>query len=180
MSTGTYLISDLHLDHRNIIDYCDRPFTSLEEMNETLVSNWNQQVAEDAQVIFGGDLTIPWTGTRPVEWLDRLNGDVVFVRGNHDDPEVVTTRHHHRFECSGCRFHCVHRPEETPDQWPGWVIYGHHHNNDPGEFPFLDPVQRRINVSVELIDYRPLALETLVTLMDRGERLEQLPSDVKR
>lgn len=31
-----YLISDLHLDHANVIDYCDRPFDSVEEMNETL------------------------------------------------------------------------------------------------------------------------------------------------
>lgn len=34
-----YLISDLHLDHDNIIDYCDRPVTSVEEMNEQLVDN---------------------------------------------------------------------------------------------------------------------------------------------
>lgn len=32
-----YLISDLSLDHTNIIEYCDRPFSSVEEMNDTLV-----------------------------------------------------------------------------------------------------------------------------------------------
>ena len=28
-----YLIADFHLDHANIIDYCDRPYDSVEEMN---------------------------------------------------------------------------------------------------------------------------------------------------
>jgi len=39
-----YLVSDIHLDHDNIIDYCDRPFSSVEEMNETLVEHWNAVV----------------------------------------------------------------------------------------------------------------------------------------
>jgi len=34
-----YIISDLHLDHSNIIDHCDRPFGSVEEMNETLIEH---------------------------------------------------------------------------------------------------------------------------------------------
>jgi len=53
-----YLISDLHLDHENIIEYCSRPFEDVEEMNEVLVKNWNVTVDPDDEVIFGGDLTI--------------------------------------------------------------------------------------------------------------------------
>ena len=42
----TYLISDLHLDHANIIKYCSRPFllSDVDEMNMVLVNNWNNTV----------------------------------------------------------------------------------------------------------------------------------------
>jgi calcineurin-like phosphoesterase family protein len=39
LSVTRYLISDLHLDHAKIIDYCDRPFEDVAEMNETFVGN---------------------------------------------------------------------------------------------------------------------------------------------
>jgi calcineurin-like phosphoesterase family protein len=53
-----YLISDLHLDHDNIIDYCDRPFSSVDEMNEALVEHWNDTIDPSDEVLYGGDLTI--------------------------------------------------------------------------------------------------------------------------
>ena len=43
---ATWFTADLHLGHRNIIDYCDRPFTDVDVMNRALVDNWNEVVAE--------------------------------------------------------------------------------------------------------------------------------------
>jgi hypothetical protein len=73
-----YLISDLHLDHANIIDYCDRPFTDVEEMNETLVENWNETVDDDDEVVFVGDLALTRGEDQLCEWIDRLSGRLVF------------------------------------------------------------------------------------------------------
>lgn len=169
-----HVISDLHLDHENIIKYCNRPFESVESMNEVLVSNWNEEIDEDNEVLFLGDLTITWAGTSAKEWLDRLNGNVVFVRGNHDDSTDIETRFRHQVDTEKYRFCCVHKPKHVPGEWDGWVISGHHHNNDMEEYPLINPSTRRINVSVELLEYRPIQVATLVELIERGGRVKSL------
>lgn len=171
MTGRMYTVSDLHLGHENIIEYCDRPFDSVEEINETLITNWNARVEAEDTVIYVGDISVAWSDRRPADWLADLNGDVVFVEGNHDEPKSIVMHEAYRFEFGGYRFHCVHYPEEIPRDWHGWTIYGHHYNNFPDEYPFLDPTHRRINVSVELTGYQPLALETLVDLIEAGTRL---------
>lgn len=73
-----YLVSDLHLDHENVIRYCDRPFTDVEDMNQTLVTNWNSVVAPADEVIFGGDLTISGSSSTFLTWTDQLHGELIF------------------------------------------------------------------------------------------------------
>ncbi len=58
----------------------------------------------------------------------------------------------------------VHDPKNVPPNWNGWVICGHHHNNYPKEFPFINGKTKRINVSIEMIDYTPLDLDRLLEL----------------
>ena len=52
----TFITSDLHLDHTNIIKYCKRPFLDTEEMNQTLINNWNNTISKRDTVYFLGDL----------------------------------------------------------------------------------------------------------------------------
>lgn len=51
------------------------------------------------------------------------------------------------------------------------MIHGHHHNNDTDTFPLIDASAQCVNVSVELLEYSPLALDTLTTVL--GEWPEQ-------
>ena len=51
-----YFTADLHLGHRNIISYCDRPFRDVDDMNAGLVERWNDTVRPGDEVIVLGDL----------------------------------------------------------------------------------------------------------------------------
>ena len=150
-----YLISDLHLDHGNIIDYCDRPFESVDEMNDQLVDNWNAHVDPTDTVLYSGDLTIRNSAAALLDWVDELNGEIVFLLGNHDGTVLdsldrVQFVEEVRFSHRGVPFHAVHDPANGPSNPSGWVLHGHHHNNWPDDFPFIDHDTRQVNFSVEL------------------------------
>lgn len=179
-----YLISDLHLGHENIIEYCDRPFADTEEMNQTLIENWNQTVDEDDIVFFLGDLGRFADEAALKEWLAKLTGRIVFIEGNHDHPmkyvDGLNTHQYYILEQGEWQLCCTHRPENAPRFWNGWIIHGHHHNNHPDEYPFINPVEQRVNVSVELLDYRPLNLDTLIGLLEEERHYESRTDAEKR
>ena len=78
-----FFTSDTHFYHPNIIRYCNRPFNSVEEMNETLIRNWNEVVPPDGRVFHLGDFAFGGEA----EWnsvLSRLNGKIFIILGNHD------------------------------------------------------------------------------------------------
>lgn len=176
----TFLSGDLHLNHENIIEYCDRPFRDQFEMNQRLVSNWNDTVAPQDTVIFVGDLAF-YDGTITTrDWLDALNGEIIFIQGNHDDDDTFDYLDGYWLETERRRYYCSHRPENAPEDWDGWIIHGHKHNNDVEEFPFVNPEARRVNVAPELVGYAPLSVTTLETAIEAAtSRIAALETDVR-
>ena len=78
-----FFTSDTHFGHKAIMTYCKRPFSSVDEMNEKLVSNWNELVSDDCTVFHLGDFAF---GGLPF-WEDirsRLRGHIILIKGNHD------------------------------------------------------------------------------------------------
>ncbi len=63
---------------------------------------------------------------------------------------------------AGYKFFLTHEPENIPKDWDGWAICGHHHNNKPLDYPFIDKTNKRINVSVELTKYRPVDMDDII------------------
>ena len=83
-----FYISDTHFNHSNIIDFDGRPFSNVDEMNETLINNWNSVVKRGDQVYILGDFC--WSRDENV-WINilrRLNGQKFLIRGNHDPKRV--------------------------------------------------------------------------------------------
>lgn len=78
-----WFTSDPHYWHTNVIRFCDRPYSSVEEMNEALIANWNSVVAEGDTVYVLGDFCFAGT-TKIVPIMQRLQGTKILVKGNHD------------------------------------------------------------------------------------------------
>ena len=83
-----FVTSDLHFGHRNILTFCNRPFSDTKEMTEKLVSNWNEVVGKNDVVLDLGD--VMWFDGRheAKRVLERLNGKHYIIQGNHDRRET--------------------------------------------------------------------------------------------
>jgi calcineurin-like phosphoesterase family protein len=78
-----FVTSDIHFGHTNILKYCNRPFNSVQHMNETLIQNWNETVTPQDIVFILGDLCMgKLDDTLPL--VQRLNGHKRLIPGNHD------------------------------------------------------------------------------------------------
>lgn len=169
---GIYYIADPHFGHEGIIRLCGRPFRSAEEMDETMIRNWNARVTDEDTVYIVGDF---WhQGTTPAnDILRRLNGQKYLIRGNHDrwmDAETAKllkgqSNLIHIFDpsCGGHPVTVCHYPLMT---WPGrdsYMVFGHIHNQKNLPFSeYLNAEPRLLNAAVELNGYMPVTLAELI------------------
>ena len=149
-----FLTADTHFNHANIIKYCNRPFSSVEEMNETIIKNWNKHVSHSDMVIFLGDLCFKDSVDT---WLLKLNGNKVMIKGNHD----YFGKMDDRLDYQGEMFLLTHRVVNK-DLRNIWNIHGHSH--DKGKL--INAENRSICVSTELTNYTPIAITDLLYLRD--------------
>lgn len=175
--TEIFTISDLHLGHENSIPRYKRPFLQSDtgEMNRILIRNWNWTVKKTDRVLFLGDLS--YKSLNPAEYyLDQLNGKISFLEGNHD-PYRPFMSHCLLMQYREIPYLFIHDPEELIRPFDGWVIHGHVHNKDLTRYPFFNPKTKTINVSAEMIGYRPIPMseiDDLVRTMDETITFREL------
>lgn len=75
-----WFTADSHLGHQNIIKYCNRPFQNVDEMDETIINNWNSVVKPEDHVYHLGDFSFG----NPLKYSFRLKGKKFLIKGNHD------------------------------------------------------------------------------------------------
>lgn len=84
---ATFIVSDTHFGHAGVCRFLRddgtklRPWDSPEEMDEELVKRWNETVRPNDKVYHLGDVVI---NRKALKTLQRLNGDKVLIKGNHD------------------------------------------------------------------------------------------------
>lgn len=180
-----FFTSDTHFGHGNIMAFCKRPFRNVEEMNETLISNWNSVVPPDGIVFHLGDFAMGGVN----EWsriLDRLNGSVYLITGNHDIKTVsrgISDRfehvsmqmriqvghqkiwlNHYPFLCYGGAYH------------GDWQLFGHVHTRPSAmdvksgglDFPRLSMLfPTQYDVGVDNNNFCPVSYEQVRTIIKK-------------
>jgi calcineurin-like phosphoesterase family protein len=80
-----WFTSDTHFGHKNILKYEaeSRPFDGTDEMDETIIQNWNAVVAPGDIVFHLGDVAMGDIA-QSLPKVSRLNGIKILIPGNHD------------------------------------------------------------------------------------------------
>ena len=165
-----FLTSDSHLGHFNICKYCHRPFQSRSEMDQTLIKNWNEVVPEDGIVVHCGDFMLPHNEDIKEynKYLNRLNGRVLLLRGNHDlasldwvSDKLIAVRDQAMIVVDGVKIFAQHYPCVAFNG--DYHVYGHIHTLADGSCYGIDgdvtKVMRKntYDVGVDQNGYTPVS-----------------------
>lgn len=169
----TYFTSDLHLGHENIIRFSNRPFSTLDEMNRTLVDNWNSRVTERDDVFVLGDMFYrKKEGVEEI--LKKLKGRKHLIIGNHDYSWMKSIELRKYFvetetllvlKEEGRVMTLCHYPIMSwPHMYHGsYCIFGHIHNsaNNAYYWPLIESNPYLLNAGVDVNNFYPVTFEEL-------------------
>ncbi|MDD3759756.1 MAG: metallophosphoesterase family protein [Acidithiobacillus sp.] len=157
---GVFFTSDLHFGHKNIIDYCKRPFASVEAMDRALIRAWNARIEPEDTVFVLGDFAFE-SHARATYALSQLNGEKILIQGNHDKVSTVNGwKEIHDsllLRINGTGLFLYHYPlRDWPGKWKGVIhLYGHVHGN-------LEPLPGTMDVGVDTWGGAPVSLREIV------------------
>ncbi|GAA3523193.1 metallophosphoesterase family protein [Aquimarina addita] len=178
-----WFTADTHFGHKNILDYINRPFSSLDEMDEVLIKNWNDKVKPSDEVYHLGDVAL-CSPNKLKKILERLNGKIYLIKGNH---EKSTEACKNRFEWIKDYYELIML---DPDGFKGqqlvvlfhyamrvwkashhctYHIYGHSH----GELPD-DPNSLSFDVGVDRHNYAPINYQDIKKIMKNKNWIKPL------
>lgn len=80
---ANYFIADLHLGHKNVLSFDNRPFKDIDENDSVIIANWNYAVGIDDDIYILGDISW-YNSTKTIEIMKTLNGNKHLIKGNHD------------------------------------------------------------------------------------------------
>ena len=171
MAVGSeiWFTADTHFGHRNIIRLCERPFSSLEEMDETLIHNWNSRVGNNDEIYVVGDFSYRGdVGLKAT--FNRLKGKKHLVVGNHDSEEAIgldweSVSHRLMIRRGDYSYLLHHWPER---EWDGFYkgtyhVFGHVHGRIPG-------FGRSVDAGVDAHGYFPVHSTRIRMLGDEQEK----------
>ena len=171
-----WFFSDSHLQHDNIRKHCNRPFNSVEEMNDTIINNFNSVVDEKDTVYFIGDFGFFYKNNgggsvrdEIYSWIRKFKQveNWYWILGNHDKKYSST------FDANICYdildimienqpVTLCHYPMLTfnKSHFNAWQLYGHHHSDISNI-----ATGKKMNVSVDVNNFFPVSWEQVKEYM---------------
>ena len=150
-TSNLFFSADPHFFHANMLKY-GRPWDTVEEMNETIITNWNNKVPKDAIVFLVGDFAMA-SKTKTHETLSKLNGKFYYIFGNHDTnkyfdhEKIIKSGNYCELKIGDIFIVLSHFPFEVWNkrQYQSWHIHGHCH----GSLVLANDTQKRMDVGID-------------------------------
>ena len=167
-----YYIADTHFGHDNIRRFSKRPFKTVEEMDNTIINNWNNKVTDNDDVYILGDFS--YKSYDPIKYLKQLNGKKHLIIGNHDSHLLKNSVSKKYFvevadikmiKDGNTQITLCHYPLL---EWNGYYrnvlhFYGHVHNTYHNETTqYASSMKNAYNVGVDIIGFAPCTLEEII------------------
>lgn len=173
-----WMISDCHFFHGNIIKYCNRPYSSISEMNEQLIINWNSIVKETDEIFILGDFafnSIPVHLSETI--LSQLKGIKHLIRGNHDRKELSksiyfkSTSDILEVKINHQAFILSHYPLDSwHNQFYGTYHFHGHIHSHPKNFNYTRHRSRRLDIGVDNNNYFPININQCIEKLDQYDQ----------
>lgn len=163
-----YFTSDTHFNHSFILNIRNQ-FSSLDEMNETIIARWNSRVTRHDIVYHLGDVALG-RAEEAIKILERLNGQIFLIRGNHErvaEHKLCVKRFgwikdYHRVKIGEQKIYLFHYAMRTWNcsHHGSWSLYRHSHGSLRD-----DPNARSLDVGVDCWDFYPVSFEEIAKRM---------------
>lgn len=176
---NVFFTSDSHLQHKNIIKYCNRPFKTVRDMDSALVKNWNAVVGPEDIVFHAGDFCFG-SKTSWAYLLDALNGTKYLAAGNHDvnitPDKFVDVQQRFNIRIMGDPEIASDGQRITVDHYPmlswyqshrgSWQLYGHVHGglSNKGE---MRTTPNQLDIGVDVHSFEPISYETVKEIITK-------------
>lgn len=168
-----YYIADTHLGHENVIEFDDRPFCSVEEMDRVIIENWRARIRKDDEVYILGDLVYRSRKTTS-DYLEELSGRKRLIVGNHNEKWIGDSSVRDRY------FESVSYIKTVSDnsrkvvlchyplaEWSGMYrgalhLYGHIHNHTDETFRIMKQRYGAFNAGCMINNFMPCTLSEII------------------
>jgi calcineurin-like phosphoesterase family protein len=160
-----FFTADEHYGHTNIINYCNRPFKSVEEMDNEIINRHNQVVSGRDVVVHAGDFILSKKNSASF-YIEKLNGSHIFLKGSHDHWLNGSNKYHEIWEkkIDGIFVVVCHYAMRVwaKSHYNSWMLYGHSHGK-------LESIGKQHDVGVDNNDFFPLSFEKIKDIMSKKQ-----------